>query len=124
MHSDEFICKGLRLTPGTSFLDVVGPNDIANVIALVKNSREMWDQDIRLRQSGSEMVDNPPEKKLRSLFTYGGGQKRMQGKSLWNKEGIRFFFRVEAKWKEIYISEEEMKIMYNGWGIWITTTGT
>ena len=69
MHSDEFICKGLRLTSGTSFLDVIGPNDIAYVIALVKNSREMWDQDIRLRQLRSEMVDNPPEKKLRPLFT-------------------------------------------------------
>ena len=58
VHSDEFICKGLRLTSGTSFLDVIGPNDIAYVIALVKNSREMWDQDIRLHQSGSEIVDN------------------------------------------------------------------
>ena len=27
------------------------------------------------------------------------------------------------KWKEIYNSEEEMKIMYNGWERWITTTG-
>ena len=55
VHSDEFIHKGLRLTPGTSFLDVIGPNDIAYVIALVKNSQEMWDRDIRLRQLGSEM---------------------------------------------------------------------
>ena len=39
VHSDEFIRKGLRLTPETSFLDVIGPNDIAYVIALVKNSR-------------------------------------------------------------------------------------
>ncbi len=47
----------------------------------------------------------------------------MQGKSLWNKEGMNFFFRAEAKWKEIYNSEEEMKLMYNGWERWITTTG-
>ena len=59
VHSDEFIHKGLRLTLETSFLDVIGPNDIAYVIALVKNSWEMWDQDIRLYQSGSEIVDNP-----------------------------------------------------------------
>ena len=58
VHSDEFIRKGLRLTPGMSFLNVIGPNDIAYVIVLVKNSREMWDQDIRLHQSGSEIVDN------------------------------------------------------------------
>ena len=54
VHTDEFIRKGLRLTPGMSFLDVIGPNDIAYVIALVKNSREMWDQDIRLHQSGQK----------------------------------------------------------------------
>ena len=33
------------------------------------------------------------------------------------------FFRAEAKWKEICNSDEEMKIMYNGWERWITTTG-
>jgi hypothetical protein len=46
----------------------------------------------------------------------------MQGKILWNKEGMNFF-RVEAKWKEIYNSKEEMRIMYNGWERWITTMG-
>jgi hypothetical protein len=97
VHSDEFICKGLRLTPGTSFLEIIGPNDIAYVIALVKNSWEMWDQDIRLHQLGSEMADNPPEKKMRPLFTSGGGQMQMQRKSLWNKEGMKFFLRAEAK---------------------------
>ena len=36
---------------------------------------------------------------------------------------MRFFFQAEMKWKEIYNSEEVMKIMYNGWERWITTTG-
>jgi hypothetical protein len=45
-----------------SFPDVIGPNDIAYVIALVKNSLEMWDQDIELRQLRSELADNSPEK--------------------------------------------------------------
>ena len=62
VHSDKFIRKGMRLTLGMSFLDVIGPNGIAYVIALVKNSQKMWDQDIRLHQSGSERVDNPPKK--------------------------------------------------------------
>ena len=56
VHLNEFIRKGLRLTPGMSFLDVIGPNDS------VKNSWEMWDQDIRLHQLGLEMADKPPEK--------------------------------------------------------------
>jgi hypothetical protein len=46
VHSDDFICKSLKLGQGTSFLDLVGPNNIANVIAVFKNSKVMWDQDI------------------------------------------------------------------------------
>ena len=36
VHSDEFIRKGLRVNPGTSYLDLIGPSDIAYVIALGK----------------------------------------------------------------------------------------
>jgi hypothetical protein len=46
-----------------------------------------------------------------------------QGMSLWNKDGIRYFLKAEVKWKEIYNSEDNMKIIYNGWEKWITTTG-
>jgi len=48
VHSDEFIRKTLKLGKGTSFIDVIGPNDIAYVIAVFKNSQEMWDQVIRM----------------------------------------------------------------------------
>ena len=37
VHSDEFIRKGLKLGQGTSFLDFIGPNNIAYVIAVFKN---------------------------------------------------------------------------------------
>jgi len=43
---DEFICKTLKLGKGTSFIEVIGPNNIAYVIAVFKNSQEMWDHDI------------------------------------------------------------------------------
>jgi hypothetical protein len=49
----------------------------------------MRDQDIRLRELGEEAKDNP-EKKLKPLFTSGSGQKRTQGKSLWNLEGMKY----------------------------------
>jgi hypothetical protein len=42
-------------------------------------------------------------------------QKRTQGKSLWNKEGMQYFGNAEIKWREIYDSEKDMKILYNGW---------
>jgi hypothetical protein len=48
VHSDEFIRKTLKLGKGTSFIDVIGPNNIVYVIAVFKNRQEMWDQDIRM----------------------------------------------------------------------------
>jgi hypothetical protein len=64
VHSDEFIHNGLKLAKGTSFIDVIGSNDVAYVIAVFKNSKDMWDQDIRMRESGSDAMGNP-EKKMK-----------------------------------------------------------
>ena len=58
VHSDEFIRKAMKINKGTSFLDIIGPNDIAYVIAVFKNSKDMWDQDIRMRQSKEDAVGN------------------------------------------------------------------
>jgi len=44
VQSDVFIRKALKDKPGTSFTDIVGPNDIAYVIAIFKNGKNMWDQ--------------------------------------------------------------------------------
>ena len=52
VHSDDFIRKTLKLGKGTSFIDVLGPNNIAYVIAVFKNSQEMWDQDIQMQEWG------------------------------------------------------------------------
>lgn len=122
VHSDEFIRKAMKINKGTSFIDIIGPNDIAYVIAVFKNNKEMWDQDIRMRESEKDAVGNS-EKKMKPIFTSGAGQKRVQGKSLWNKEGMTFFRSAAKKWKEIYDSEEDMKILYNGWDEWITSKG-
>ena len=122
VHADDFIRKGLKLTGGSSFIDVIGPNDIAYVIAVFKNSKEMWDQDIRMRESGSNAMGNP-EKKMKPHFTSGDGQKRVQGKSLWSKEGMKYFRDAETAWKDIYDSKEDMIVLYNGWEDWIMTKG-
>ena len=122
LHSDDFIRKGLKLSRQESFLDVIGPNDIAYVIAVFKNSKDMWDQDIRIRESGMDAMENP-EKKMTPHFTSGGGQKRVQGKSLWNKEGMNYFRNAEREWKEIYDRKDDMKVLYNGWEKWIVTKG-
>ena len=38
---DVFIRKALKAKPGTSFIDIIGPNDIAYVIAIFKNGKNM-----------------------------------------------------------------------------------
>jgi hypothetical protein len=56
----------------------------------------MWDQDIQMQELGLQSIGNP-EKKLKPLFTSGSGQKRIQGKSLWNLDGKNYFHRAEQK---------------------------
>jgi hypothetical protein len=89
---------------------------------MIKNSKGMWDQDIRVRELGAEGMENP-EKKLKPLFTSGSGQKRTQGKSLWNLEGMKYFHQVEIKWRQVYDNKKDMRVLYNRWEKWITTAG-
>ncbi len=44
VHSDKHICKVLmRYNAGRSFLDIIGPSDIAYIVSIMKNSKGMWD---------------------------------------------------------------------------------
>jgi hypothetical protein len=90
--SSEHICKKICYYTGRSFLDVIGPSDIAYIVSIIKNSKDMWDQDIQMQELGAEAVGNP-EKKLKPFFTSGSGQKRTQGKSLWNIDSMKYFLR-------------------------------
>jgi hypothetical protein len=47
-----------------------------------------------MQELGAEAMGNP-EKKLQPLFTNRSGQKRTQGKSLWNLEGMKYSHRAE-----------------------------
>ncbi len=82
----------------------------------------MWDQDIRVQELGAEGMENP-EKKLKPLFTSGSSQKRTQGKSLWNLEGMKYFHQAEIKLRQVCDNKKDMRVLYNGWERWITTTG-
>ncbi len=81
VHSDEHIHKVICYSAGSRFLDIIGPSDIAYIVSIIKNSKGMWDQDIRVQELGAEAMGNP-EKKLKPLFISGSGQRRTQGKSL------------------------------------------
>jgi hypothetical protein len=63
-HTDDIVLRCLKASPGISYLDVIMPGDIDYVIALMKNARELWDQDLRLSAaSRAEMECNEPKKK-------------------------------------------------------------
>jgi hypothetical protein len=81
VHTDEHIRRAIRYSAGRSFLDVIGPSDIAYIVSMIKNSKGIWDQDILVQELGAEGMEHP-EKKLKPLFTSGSGQKRTQGKSM------------------------------------------
>ena len=108
--------------PKASFVDVLMPSDIAYVISIIKNSKEMWDQDVRMKEMGKGAMATQ-EKKAQPLFTQGEGRKQEKGQTLWNKDGMQFFCKAEKTWKEIYNSKEKMKVIYNKWERWITTKG-
>jgi hypothetical protein len=57
---------------------------------LVKNGRELWDQDFCFSTTGGALHTSK-EAKLKLKFMWGKDQKRTKGKSLWNKEGMSFF---------------------------------
>jgi hypothetical protein len=91
---NHVIRKVIHYSAGRSFLDIIGPSDIVYIVSISKNSKGMWDQDIQMQELGAEAMGNP-EKKLKPLFTSRSGQKRAQGKSLWNLEGMKYFHRAE-----------------------------
>ncbi len=72
VHSDEHIRKVIGYSAGRNFLDIIGPSDIAYIVSIIKNSKDMLDQDIQMGQLGAEAMRNP-EKKLEPLFTSGNG---------------------------------------------------
>ncbi len=54
-------------------------------------------------QELDEEAKENPETKLKPLFTSGSGQKRTQGKSLWNLEGMKCFHRAEKNGRRFMI---------------------
>jgi hypothetical protein len=116
IYSNTLSTKELCCMAGRSFLDLIIPGDIANVIALVKNGRDVWDQTVQMKASGAA-AHKEKENKLRPLFTAGIGKKKEQGKNLWSKEGIKYFKQAETEWKGVYKDEKFMKIYYSGWEV-------
>jgi hypothetical protein len=63
VHSDDFIRKALLKTPKTSFVDIIGPSDIAYVISIIKNSEEVWNRDVKMIEMGVRVMGSRKKKK-------------------------------------------------------------
>ncbi len=64
-----------------------------DVLAIIKNGQEMWDQ--------AKNPSTSPEKKLKPLYSAGEGRKRESGISMWNKEGLAFYYTVEKGFRDL-----------------------
>ncbi len=80
--------KLMTNNPGSPFFCMVTPSDIAYVLAIIKNGKELWDQ-AKKRQIGDPGTS--PEKNARPRFSGGEGRKRESGISVWNKEGLELW---------------------------------
>jgi hypothetical protein len=62
VHSDEHIRKCLCYSAGRSFPDVIGQGDIAFILLIIKNSKDIWDQDLRMQELGAEAMGSQEKK--------------------------------------------------------------
>ncbi len=122
VYSNILITKEPRRMTGCSFLDLIRSGDIAYVIALVTNGKDVLDQTVWMKALGAA-AHKEKEKKLRPLFTSGIGKKKEQGNHLWSKESIKYFKQAETEWIEVYKDEKLMRILYSGWESWLEKKG-
>ena len=111
--SDKDWRKLLKKNPEKPFLLFVTPSDIAFILALIKNGLGMWEQ-------GRRLQDNPTrvENKALPLFTKGEGQNRESGRTIWNNEGLNFYYTAERNWKKVYNDKDELSDLCNKWERW------
>jgi hypothetical protein len=101
--------------PGGPFFCMITPSDIANVLAIIKNGKDLLDQ-AKTRQFG--FPGTSPEKKATPRFSREEEKKRESGILVWNKEGLEFYYIVEKIWREAYNSKEQFLALINGWENW------
>jgi hypothetical protein len=126
-HVNEFMCtyvqqiahvatwnKRMTNEPNRPFFCYVTPSDIVYILSLSKNGKDMWDQ----TKKRKENPEARHEKRAKPLFSTGEGKRRESGKTVWNNDGLEFFYTAERNWTEVYNSKEQFSALINGWEIW------
>ncbi len=75
VYSDSDIKTDLKNDEGLSFIDKITPGDIAFVISVLKNGREVWDKNIKMMQLGAA-VHGDRETKNNHCLLEGKERKR------------------------------------------------
>ena len=114
VRSDKEWTKLLKKNPEKPFLCFVTPSDIAFVLVIIMNGMGMWDQIRRLKDDPTHQV----EKKIMPMFTKGEGLKRESGKTVWDKNGLNFYYTAEKNWKAVYTNKDEFLEVCNKWEQW------
>ena len=104
IHSDRYIKRTLAANPGVTFLEIIGPSDVAYVISLLKNSIDVWKYDLR----------RPEGTRPKPLYTNGENMKRECGKTAWNKDGVQYYEDALSKWKRVYKMKESFSLLKDG----------
>jgi hypothetical protein len=63
VHSDSDIKTDLKNNEGLSFVDKITPSEIVFVISVLKNGRNVWDQNIKMKQLGAAVHGDRETKK-------------------------------------------------------------
>jgi hypothetical protein len=63
VYPDSDIKTDLKNNEGLSFIDKIIPSDIGFVISVLKNGREVWDQNIKMMQLGAAVHGDRKTKK-------------------------------------------------------------
>ena len=94
---------------------MITPSDIAYVLSLIKNSQEVWDQNMWCAENPHE---GGREKKLRPIFTSSKGKKRVFGENVWTREGLEYFYTTEKNWKVVYTTRSMFSKLATEWEHW------
>jgi len=122
VYPDTEIMRDLKNNEGLSFIDKITPSDIAFVISVIKNGRNVWDESIRLRNAGMAVHAERGDR-ARPLSTGGKGKKKEDGMSLWSDQGMRYFKKTQKKWISVYVNEVKKREMYAEFEQWLNEYG-
>ena len=65
--------------------------------------------------NGWEIWEPKDKSKKDAVRTYWSLEEEESGISMWNKEGLAFYYTVEKNWKEVYNDKEQFSVLMNGW---------